>query len=194
MILVAAVIIGLAAGIIRARATKRPFQPQPLKLIWLVIVALAAQWTVLGFHPTRTVIPDVYASLVLVLSQFLLLIFAWKNRKVSGFWLMGLGLFLNLTVILLNGGWMPISPDTVRWLAPDATPDAWQVGERLAYGKDIVLKVENTRLWILSDHFRSPDWLSYRVAFSAGDVVIAVGVFWLLWSAGGSRREIDQSS
>ncbi len=193
MILVVAVFIGLAAGVIRARVTKRPYQPQSLKFIWLVVGALAAQWIVFGFHPTRTVIPDAYASFILVLSQFLLLVFAWANRRLPGFWLLGAGLILNLAVILLNGGWMPISPDTVRWLAPDAAPDAWQIGERLAYGKDKVLLVETTRLWILSDHLRTPDWFSYRVAFSAGDLVIAAGAVWLLWSIGGPKRSIEST-
>lgn len=181
MILVAAVIIGLAAGLVRAKIAKRSYQPQSLKFIGLVVIALVAQWIAFGFHPTRTVIPDLYASLVLVLSQLVLLVFAWKNRKVPGFWLLGAGLLLNLVVILLNGGWMPISPDTVRWLAPDAAPDAWQVGQRLGFGKDMVLLVENTRLWILSDHLRPPDGFFYRFAFSLGDVVIAIGAIWLLW-------------
>lgn len=187
MILVVAVIAGLAAGFIRAKISQRPYQPQSLKFIWLVVVALAAQWLAFGFHPTRTVIPDLYASLILVLSQFLLLIFAWENRKVPGFWLLGTGLLLNLAVILSNGGWMPISPDTVRWLTRDAAPDAWQVGERLAFGKDKVLLIENTRLWFLSDHLRTPDALFYRSAFSLGDVVIAIGAIWLLWCMGGPR-------
>jgi hypothetical protein len=188
MILVVAVVIGLAAGIIRARITQRPYQPPSLKFIGLVLVALLAQWIVLGFHPTRVIVPDLYASLVLVLSQLALLAFVWVNRKTSGFWLLGAGLLLNLAVILLNGGWMPISPDTVRWLAPNAAPDAWQIGERLAFGKDKVLLVENTRLWFFSDRLRAPDWLSYRFAFSLGDVVIALGAVWLLWSAGGRKH------
>lgn len=194
MILVVAVIIGLAAGLIRARITKRPYQPPPLKFIWLVLVALLAQWIVFGFRPSREIVPDLYASYVFVLSQFLLLVFAWANRRTPGFWLLGAGLLLNLTVILLNGGWMPISPDTVRWLAPDAAPGAWQIGERLAYGKDKVLLVENTRVWILSDQLRSPDWLSYRFAFSLGDIAIAVGAMWLLWWIGGRKHTNEQKN
>lgn len=93
---------------------------------------------------------------------------------------------LNLTVIIANGGWMPISPATVTWLAPSAPPGAWQIGARLAEGKDIVLIVDSTRLWILSDQLRSPGWLPYRFAFSFGDVLIAAGAFWVFWSLGGA--------
>jgi hypothetical protein len=41
----------------------------------------------------------------------------------------------------------------------------------------------------LSDYYTLPDWLHYPVAFSLGDVLIAVGAFWLLWSLGGPRKE-----
>lgn len=192
MILIAAVIVGLGAGFIRATLAKRTYQPHQLNYIWLVLVALFAQWTVFGFAFGRKIIPDSIASIVLVLSQLLLLFFAWENRKVPGFWLLGLGLLLNLAVILLNGGWMPISPDTVRWLVPDAPEGSWQIGARLAGGKDKVILVEQTRVWFLSDHLRTPAWFFDRVAFSIGDVVIAMGAFWLLWSVGGRERSINK--
>ena len=77
---------------------------------------------------------------------------------------------LNLFVILLNGGMMPISPETIQHLYPNASPGAWQIGQRLGVGKDIVLTISETRLWFLSDRFTLPDWIPYRVAFSLGDV------------------------
>jgi len=42
----------------------------------------------------------------------LLLVFCWINRRVTGVWLLALGLTLNLLVIAANGGFMSISPQT----------------------------------------------------------------------------------
>lgn len=192
MILLAAVIAGLIFGLIRAKINHRPYQPYHLRYAWLVLVALILQWFAFTFPPTRSIFPDEVASVSLVLSQSILLVFAWFNRKTPGFWLLGAGLILNLVVIALNGGFMPISPDTVRWLVPDAPEGAWQIGERLGQGKDIVLPVEQTKLQFLSDRFRTPDNPYYRVAFSAGDVLIAVGAFWLLWSVGAATTESEK--
>ncbi len=192
MILLTAVIAGLTVGLIRARINHRPYQPFRLRYAWLVLAALILQWFAFTFPPTRSTLPDEVASVSLVLSQSILLVFAWFNRKTPGFWLLGVGLSLNLLVITLNGGFMPISPETVRWLVPDAPEGAWQVGERFGYGKDIVLPVEQTKLQFLSDRFRTPDSPHYRVAFSAGDVLIAAGAFWLLWSVGAATTEAEK--
>jgi hypothetical protein len=184
-ILLAAIVVGLISGLIRAKFGNRPYQPYHLRHTWLVLIALIPQWLVFNLPLTRATIPDVVASASLVLSQLILLVFAWANRKTAGFWLLGLGLLLNLAVVVSNGGFMPISPETVRWLAPDVSPNAWSIGERLGTGKDIVLLIEETNLYFLSDRLRTPNMLGYRVAFSVGDVLIALGAFWLLWSIGG---------
>lgn len=194
MILLAAVIAGLTLGLIRAKIGNRSYRPFPFQWGWMVVVALILQWLAFGFPLTSAICPDEVASISLVLSQFILLIFAWFNRKVPGFWLLTSGLALNLLVISINGGFMPISPETVQWLRGDSATAGWVVGERLGTGKDIVLPVEQTKLEFLSDRFRTPDSPYYRVAFSAGDVFIALGAFWLLWSVGGpfernSRKE-----
>ena len=189
MILLLAVLAGLLSGLLRAQLRKRAYQSFPLRLAWLVLVAIAAQWLIFSFPATRASLPGIVVRWIFVLSQLALLIFAWANRKTPGFWLLGAGLLLNLTVIALNGGLMPITPETVQWLRPDAPAGSWQIGERLGFGKDIVLPREETVLWFLSDRFRSFSRLSYRVAFSLGDVFIALGAFWLLWTMGGPARE-----
>lgn len=189
MILLIGVAAGLLCGFLRAYLNKTAYQPYPLRIVWLVLVAMAGQWFAFSFPLTRAALPESAIRITLVLSQLMLLAFVLGNWKVPGFWLLGAGLVLNLTVIVSNGGLMPISPETVNWLLPDAAPNSWQIGDRLGYGKDIVLLKDETFLWFLSDRFRTPAGMAYKVAFSLGDIFIALGAFWLFWSIGGRARE-----
>jgi hypothetical protein len=126
-----------------------------------------------------------WATVALVSSQFLLLAFALTNLKRPPFWALGLGLMSNFSVIILNGGLMPIQPEVVQKLIPGPSAGLWEVGKRLLTTKDFVLPLTATRLWFLDDRFILPDWMHYPVAFSIGDIFIALGAFWLLWSLGG---------
>ncbi len=183
MILAWAVIAGFAAGLGRAIIQKRRYQTPKLKYIWLVVIAFIPQFIAFQVPATRNVVPDQWIPLLLVGSQSLLLIFTLCNIRESGLVVLGLGLLLNLLVIVLNQGMMPISPETIYRLEPEGTAPYWVVGERFGVSKDIVLSQGETRLWILSDIFVLPFGL-YRVAISIGDMLIALGAFWLLWSSG----------
>lgn len=187
MILSTAVFIGFGSGLLRARLARRRYQVLPLRLPWLVLVAFFVQALIFNRSGLPVHLPDSWASLGLVLSQGLLLVFAWANRRQAALNLMGLGLLLNFLVICLNGGWMPISPDTVRTIYPNVPSESWQVGQRLGTGKDIVIHPEDMRLAFLGDRFVLPALSGSLVAFSLGDVLLACGAGWLLWSLGGQR-------
>ncbi len=184
MILLFAVIIGLIAGIIHAWVGKRAYSSISLKGIWLVFLAFLPQFFAFNFAPTRRLIADSWIPLILFASQIPLFIFVWLNRTQSGFILLGMGLLCNFLVISLNGGMMPISPETAGKLVEPGITVNLQTGQRAGYSKDIILPVEVTKLAYLSDRFILPKWLPYRSAFSFGDILISLGTFWLLWRLG----------
>jgi len=179
LILLGAILSGLTTGLLVARWKKRPWVFPSLRLLWLVILAYLPQFLAFSLPITRTRIPDIWASGGLVVSQLLLLVFCWYNRRIPGIWLMALGTALNLIVIIVNGGLMPISPETAARLVPADVLASYPMGTRFGYGKDILLLPEQTHLAWLSDAFLPPEWFPYQVAFSLGDILIAVGAFWL---------------
>lgn len=190
VILLYAVFAGLIAGWLRAWHHGSRLVLPELRLVWLVPLAFVPQWLAFYGSPARELVTKETAAIVLVGSQSLLLIFAWANRKHRAFWWLGLGLFLNLLVIILNGGLMPVSPATLSQLLPQTPPEGWQIGQRVGGSKDVILPEQATRLVWLSDRFLLPVWMPQRYAFSLGDVLIAIGAFWLFWQAGAKRQEV----
>lgn len=186
MFLISAVLVGLLAGLLRAALTRRPLRSYELRLTWLVFIAFIPQLFAFVL-PTKANFPDSLAPAALVISQAGLLIFAAANISKPGFWLLGLGLILNFAVIVLNGGLMPISPETVATIFPDAAIST-MMGERLGTGKDVLLSVDQTRLWFLSDRFLIPYGPGYHVAFSLGDALVSCGIIVALWSLGAPAK------
>lgn len=183
VLLLAAALLGWAGGSLRARLAHRPYPLPNLRGSGLVFLAFLPQFFAFVLPATRAAIPLEWIRGIQISSQALLLVFSILNIRQTGFWLLGLGLALNFLVIAANGGMMPISPETLQQLYPQAAADAWQVGQRLGVGKDIVLLADQTRLGWLSDCLTLPEWLPYKMAFSPGDVCIAIGAGWLMFSA-----------
>jgi hypothetical protein len=193
MVLLIAVFAGLLAGLIRAWIGKREYRYYELRFPWLVVVAFLPQFFAFYLPGTSDKLSDTLTSTLLVSSLALLLIFCLLNIKKLSFWPIIIGFASNFLVILLNGGLMPISPQTISRLLPEGSKLTYQIGQRLGTGKDIVLDTRHTILAFLSDRLVFPRFLNFPVAFSIGDALIALGVIWLFWSMGGpqSRKVVE---
>jgi len=180
MILVLGIAAGWLCGLVRSRITGKPYRVPELKKIWLVLAAVLPQLLIFQIPYTAKWFSSSWAAVVLVASQLVLLIFIWFNRDRVGIKILGLGLALNLLVITLNKGLMPIAPETVLALYPEIPLSAWQIGFRPGMSKNILLPAGDTRLAWLSDSILLPEWFPWTRALSPGDLFIVLGVFWLL--------------
>jgi hypothetical protein len=186
VILLLAVLAGLLVGIGWARWRNQPYQAPALKSIWLVFVAFLPQLVVAYLPPTHSLLPDWLAASSLSVSLILFLAFVLLNRMLPGMPILIIGLGLNLIVILANRGWMPISPQTANHLIGNVLKLP-SLGSRFGQ-KDILLLPQVMHFEFLTDRYLLPDWFPYKVAFSLGDILIALGVFWLLAKPAGQAE------
>ena len=108
------------------------------------------------------------AAVTLVIFSFIpLMAIAWFNRNETGMWLVGLGVFMNFTVIAVNGG-MPVLPEAASLgLGRDITAVDFD-----ALSKHVLMD-EGTQLAFLGDVI--PVRIIRNVV-SLGDVFLAVGL------------------
>ncbi len=179
MILLLAVLAGLLMGLSLAYLYKQQYLAPNFQAIWLAVVAFLPQLFIAYLPVTHQLFNNGLASVGLLASLILFSIFAWLNRGLSGMPILMVGLLLNFLVIVANGGWMPITPQTANLLAGKDVLQFMNLGGRFGE-KDILLLPQNTHFEFLADHFLLPAWFPYKVAFSLGDILISIGAFWLL--------------
>ena len=180
MILLISIAAGWLVGVVRALLADRPYQLDELAHPWLVPAAVIPQILIFQIPLTARLVSDQMAAGMLVISQMILMAFVFLNWKQIGLKVLGIGLMLNLLVIFANGGLMPIAPETVQALYPDFSVGALEIGARVGTSKNILLPVAETHLAGFSDAVLLPDWFPWNRALSFGDLLIAIGAFWLL--------------
>ncbi len=181
MILLVSIAGGLLIGWTWARWRNRPYRVPELRSTWLILVGFVPQLIIAYLPATHYLVPTWLAVIALSGSLIVFLAFVWINRRLPGMPILLGGLLLNLIVMAANGGWMPITPDVASRVLGEDVSKHVALGGRFGQ-KDILLLSQNTHLGFLADRFLLPAWIPYRVAFSAGDILIAIGAFWLLAS------------
>ncbi|MBI9048082.1 MAG: DUF5317 domain-containing protein [Anaerolineaceae bacterium] len=178
------ILLGVSIALIKARFNIRTLKIPIWKSGFIFPIALLVMLPVINprlFHIDR--LNDTWAAILLGVSQLFLLIFVLRNIKQAGIWILGLGFLFNMICMQANGGLMPVQPHHVAYLLDDSelSDPSILIGTRFGNSKDVVLSQEETNLWILGDRFTLPVSFPYRVVFSLGDIVIGIGLFYILY-------------
>jgi hypothetical protein len=158
------ILLAVAVGYLFGGRLRR-FEELRINRWGLALFALSLQYL-----PART-IGSVEASVVgpvmLAVSYSLLVLFLLWNRWIPGAWVMGVGLVLNLIVVVANGG-MPVQPEAIERAGGDVVvlQDANQSKHHVMTEQDV--------LWQLGDVIAVPPPLS--AVFSVGDVLLYGGI------------------
>lgn len=165
---------GLFGGASKLNSMAANMAAIKIKLGWLIILAVLLQRI-----PFALSVPSSFVELkkaLLILSYVLLLWALSRNLHLGSMRIMALGSVLNFAAIVVNGGLMPVSPEArlQAGMTPIGQP---RFGKVLPEGTGVLLPVEQTNLWFLSDII--PVSLVGGV-FSLGDVLIGVGLLFFV--------------
>ncbi len=176
MVLLWAILLGLLIGLVRHRDLAHLAQLK-LRASWLVLLAVLIQILILPLGQGAKPLVTWGMEFFHIGSYLLLLLFAVLNYRERALWPMALGMLSNFIVITANGGHMPASLDALRAAGRTAT-----VEKLLTDGVfgNVIAMSEQTKLNFLGDIFWLPAWVPWANAFSVGDLLLGVGVIWLL--------------
>jgi hypothetical protein len=147
---------------------------------WLAPLAFIMQAYLIFFPAQRAGGLLSARSMLLTVSYILLFVVVWQNRHLSGVKLIGLGLVLNFLVMVVNGGFMPIAPETLVQIGYDGNAPQLETGYIVGRTKNMVAEPGEARLWFLSDIMVVPKPFPIPTALSLGDVLIVLGLFLFL--------------
>jgi hypothetical protein len=182
MILVLAVVVGLAGAFLRYRSDAlNRIAALPLRFAWILLLAIILQIPLLRApavpaHDLRL------QQALLLLSYLLLLTFVGLNWRNRGILVVGVGLGLNLLAILTNGGFMAVTAQTLVRINPGSQVQDWTTGVHYPGSKDVIRPIQAIYFWVFSDLLVLSPPFPLPTAFSLGDLVIALGIVWTLVS------------
>ena len=160
MFLLIAIVVGFAAGMVTGG---RPHHLVRVPLRWNGLIFLALSIQVL-ISTDRLPVPLSLVPSFYVLSNLIALVWLGRNIRVQGIPCVMLGAVSNLAAIVANGGRMPVEGALLLGALPP----------------NRVLATDHTRLVWLSDRFLVPPPFPFPTVFSIGDLLIGLGIAWLI--------------
>jgi hypothetical protein len=173
-ILLVALAAGLLAGVLLGGSLANLDQLS-LRLAWLVPIALGLQ--IVAFSPVGHGLPSVVVVTMHVTSYGLLLACVAANLRRPPVMCLGVGVFCNAITIVVNGGYMPASRAALRLAGLPVAAQPHNNSELAGSG---------AHLAFMGDVFAVPHAVPLANIFSVGDILIAIGLAWLV--AAGMRR------
>lgn len=165
---------GLLIGTSKLNSVAANIAAVKIKYGWLIILAVLLQRM-----PFALSAPSSFVELkkaLLVLSYVLLLWALSRNLHLWSMRILALGTILNFAAIVANGGLMPVSP-AARLQAGMTVIGQSGFGKVLPEGTGILLPVDQTNVWFLSDIIPIS---SVGGVFSPGDILIGIGLLFFL--------------
>jgi hypothetical protein len=153
-----------------------------LSIRWsaLPLLALGLQVIVIYGPGREDARPFGVPALLILGSYGLVMATVLANWRLPGMVLLGLGAALNFLVILLNGGWMPVTPELLVASGLMSSPTAFEPGQRVPFSKDVIVDGHAGHARWLSDIFMIPRAGLFSAVFSIGDALMMVGLFSLI--------------
>ena len=169
MFILWAVFIGLAIGVLSGGRVGALSAIQ-LRWSWVMLAGLLLQ--VVLFSDAVAARVGAEGPVLYVCSTAAVGAAVLANWRLTGMPLVALGAACNLAAIVANGGYMPASPGALAALGRLAPT---------SYSNSAVPAAP--ALAPLGDIFALPAWVPWANIFSIGDVLISVGVAWVIVAA-----------
>jgi len=175
------VILGWIRGGSLASLGEYPFRRMELLVFAFFVQIALVQGPSLGWTPDGRI-----AFLLHLVSYVLLGAMLFANLRAPGMPVVLLGVMANVTVIAANGG-MPVDVDRLRALGYETSAALLLAGESATHRA----LTPATRFPYLGDVLLGPQWLPGTALLSPGDLVMMLGIAWVL--AAGMTHGAEES-
>ncbi|MCK5763721.1 MAG: DUF5317 domain-containing protein [Clostridiales bacterium] len=165
-----AMILGLVISFLRGGRMDN-IEYLNIKGWYLVIIGVVLQLVSVFFMKYS------FAVYIQLIGIIFVLIVVVLNIKLRGFWLMLFGGMLNFLAVILNGYKMPVNPIIIENNKLSSFMDMIIDGEIINY---ISTSVGGWSA-MLGKIMMTPQWYPFPKMLSIGDVVISIGIIWLIY-------------